>query len=227
MKLNQIKLLHVDDEKEIREMMKCILGDDVKEFYSAKNGIEAYEVYQNKKPDVILLDINMPNCNGIEFAQKLRDNDHSTRIIMTTACSDVEKLLLSTELKLTKYLVKPFSTEDLFGALELAMQEIQNFSIIPNKIIHLKDKYLWNCRTQTLFNGSIEINLTPKEREILRILFSNLNNTISYDTLLMEVWDDFENCSIDTLKTMMKNIRKKLPENTIQNVYGTGFKITS
>ncbi len=227
MKLNQIKVLHVDDEQEIREMMKCILKDEVTEFYSAKNGIEAFEIYQNKKPDIILLDINMPDCDGIEFAQKLRKNDHSTRIIMITAYSDIEKLLLSTELKLTKYLIKPFGTQDLFGALELALQEIQNFSVISNKIIYLKNNYIWNCRAKTLFNGSSEVNLTPKERDILYLLFSNINNTITYDTLLMEVWNDFENYSIDTLKTMMKNIRKKLPDDTIHNVYGIGFKIIS
>jgi DNA-binding response OmpR family regulator len=227
MKLSQIKILHADDEQEIRTMMKLILKDEVKEFYSAKNGIEAFEIYQTQKPDIVLLDINMPDCDGIKFAQKLRKSDHSTRIIMITAHSDVEKLLLSTELKLTKYLIKPFSSLDLFGALEVAVQEIQDFSVIPNKIIHLKDKYIWNCKAQTLFQGSLEINLTPKERSILYILFSNINNTISYDTLLTEVWDDFESCSINTLKTMMKNIRKKLPENTIHNIYGIGFKIIS
>ena len=130
------------------------------------------------------------------------------------------------DLRLTKYLIKPFFNEDLFGALNQALEEMQNFRVVSNKIIQLKDSFVWNLTTQMLYDDHNQvIKLTPKERKILGILFTNINNTITYDALLVEVWNDIENNHLDTLKTMMKNIRKKLPKNTIQNIYATGFKI--
>lgn len=225
MKLNEMKILHVDDELEIRKMMKVILEDDVKEFYSAKNGEEGYQLYQKYQPNIILLDISMPHVDGIQFARKIREHDLSVKIIMITAHSDLEKVLLATELKLTKYLIKPFFTEQLFGALNLAIEEMRNFTVTCNKNLQLKDSFSWNYQTNLLYKGNEEISLTPKERKILEVLFINLNTIVSYDTLLMKIWDDYADNHIDSLKTMMKNIRKKLPKNTIQNIYATGFKI--
>jgi len=225
MDLSAIKILHIDDEPEICEMMKMILEDEVKHFYSAKNILDAYEIYKEHKPDIILLDISMPYDSGIEFARKIRGNDHSVKIIIITAHSDTEKLLLVSDLKLTKYIIKPFFTEQLFGALNQALQEIRNFTVTNNKIIELQDSFSWNLDTKMLHNNNEVIKLTPKERKILEILFTNLNNIVVYDTLLMKIWNDYEDNHLDTLKTMMKNIRKKLPKNTIQNIYATGFKI--
>lgn len=142
MNLSQVSILHVDDEPEIRMVMKSILSDDVKAFYSAKNSTEALELYKTKKPDIILLDINMPNCDGLELAKQIRENDHSTRIVMITAHSDLQRLLLATELKLTKYLIKPFQSDELFNALSLALQELQKFNISSKKILQLKENYV-------------------------------------------------------------------------------------
>ena len=225
MKLKNIKILFADDEPVILELMSSILSDIVDELYIAKDGIEAYEIYKDVKPDILLLDINMPNCSGLEMAKKVRESDHATRIIIITAFSDTDNLLSATELKLTKYIVKPLTTKKLLEALELATQEINNFHTTNKKNIHLKDNIIWNNDTQQLLDNNLEVNLTPKERKILHILFSNINNTITYDTLLIDVWDDTEYYSIDTLKTMMKNIRKKLPKDTISNIYATGYKI--
>lgn len=225
MNLNAIKILHIDDEPEICQMMKMILEDEVKEFYSAKNTQDGYDIYKKHTPEIILLDISMPYGDGIEFAKKVRKNDHSTKIIIITAHSDAEKLLQVSDLRLSKYLIKPFFNEDLFGALKQALEEIQDFTVINNKIIKLQDSFTWNLKTNILQNNHEVIKLTPKERKILEILFTNLNTIVSYNTLLLKIWDDYEDNHIDSLKTMMKNIRKKLPKNTIQNIYATGFKI--
>jgi DNA-binding response OmpR family regulator len=224
MVLENIRILYAEDEKDLRDALEILIADQVQEFYCAKDGQEAYEIYKDKKPDILLLDINMPRMNGIEVAKMIRNTDHATRIIMITAYSDVDTLLNATELKLTKYLVKPFTGKELFSALSLAMSELANFQIISKKQFFLKENFVWDFAEQSLTKDLKEIKLTPKEKKILSILFSNPNSTINYDNLLVNVWDDFESYSLDTLKTMMKNIRKKLPENTIQNIYGIGYK---
>jgi len=71
MNLGAVKILHIDDEPEICQMMKMILEDEVKEFYSAKNTQDGYDIYKKYRPDIVLLDISMPYGDGVEFAKKL------------------------------------------------------------------------------------------------------------------------------------------------------------
>ncbi len=225
MSLENMTVLYAEDENELREVMVDILSFEVKTVYVAKNGIEAYDLYKEKKPDIIISDLNMPGMNGIELGKKIRETDHSTRIIMLTAHSDVQSLLAATELKLTKYLLKPTKGVDLFNALTLAYEEIKNFNVTSTCKLQLKENFSWDFKEQALYSGAKEIRLTPKERKILNMLFTNLNSTITYDMLIQDVWEDSNLYSIDTIKTMVKNIRKKLPKDTIKNVYGIGFKV--
>jgi DNA-binding response OmpR family regulator len=225
MSLENMSVLYAEDESELREVMAEILSYEIKTLYVAKDGLEAYEIYKQKKPDIIISDINMPGMNGIDLGKKIRETDHSTRLIMLTAYSDVDNLLSATELKLTKYLLKPTKGVDLFEALNRAVDEIKSFNVVNTCTLGLKDNYFWDFKEQSLYCGAKEIRLTPKERKILNMLFTNLNSTITYDMLIQDVWEDSDLYSIDTIKTMVKNIRKKLPKDTIKNVYGTGFKV--
>lgn len=224
MLFGNLKILYAEDEEVLRDAMHSIVANDVKAFYVARDGKEAYELYKELKPDVLLIDINMPFMNGIDVVRKIREHDHTLRVIMITAFSDVETLLLATELKLTKYLVKPFYAHELFDALKLATNELSQFQVTTKNKLYLKENFIWDFEEQILLKNLKEIKMTPKEKQILNALFSNPNRTITYDNLLMDIWEDFEGCGIDTLKTMVKNIRKKLPENTIQNIYAIGYK---
>lgn len=225
MGLAGLKVLYAEDEKELRDIMAEILSLEIEELYLAEDGEKAYELYKTKKPDIIVSDINMPKLTGIEFIQKVRQNDHNTRVIMLTAYSDLDYLLESTELKLTKYLLKPVSGSALFEALQLAYEELKSFRITNKKKLSLEENFYWDFKEQSLVQNDEEIHLTPKERKILNLLFFNLNQTITYDMLINEVWEDSEIYGVDSIKTMIKNLRKKLPKNTINNVYGTGFKV--
>lgn len=225
MEFANLKVLYVEDEKEIREVVSHILSSKVENLFLAEDGQKAFEMYQEVKPDIILADINMPKINGIDFVKKLRQNDYSTRVIMLTAQSDVDSLLEATELKLTRYLIKPVTSKELFGALELAKSEIESFNVVNTQSFKLSEQYTWDFTERLLLYKNQEIHLTPKEKKVLNILFSNLNSTITYDMLLYEVWGDNDVFGIDTIKTTVKNLRKKLPKDTILNVYGTGFKV--
>lgn len=225
MLLKKFTLLYVEDEQDLRDIMKDVLSDVVKTLYTAKDGKEAYALYKDHKPDIILSDINMPNLDGIGLGKLIRQTDQTTRILLLTAYSDVESLLAATELKLTKYILKPTKENELFDALFLAAEELESFNITYKKQLVLKENYKWDFSEQLLSCDMDEIHLTPKEKQILQILFSNLNATVSYDTLLYEVWEDSDVYNLDTVKAVIKNLRKKLPENTIENIYGTGFKV--
>lgn len=224
MNIDEIKLLFVEDEQELRDVMLSILSFEINNILVAKDGEEAYDIYLKEKPDIILTDINMPNMNGIDLVKKIRETDRSTKVIMLTAHSEVEFLLEATELHLTKYLVKPVRGPQLFDAITRAADEIEKFDVVTKSTLSLEDGFSWDFENQVLLKDSQEVHLTPKERKILNLIFSNPNVTITYEMLMDEVWENFDNYGIDTIKTMIKNIRKKLPKDIIKNVYATGFK---
>lgn len=219
-------LLYVEDEKEVRKNYIEYLGRFFNHIYEASTAEEAYKIYEKKRPSILVVDINLPGMSGIEFMQKIRKNDHTTKAIMLTANSDVETLLSATELKLTKYLVKPVSREDLKNALHLVLEEIRDYTTIPNKIIKLKESFYWDQENKKLLRETRECSLSKKEIELLSLLCSNVNRIFSVDDIVFELWYDAEESKNDALKTLIKNLRKKLPKDTIKNVFGFGYKIT-
>lgn len=225
MSCKNFSLLYIEDEQELRESMKHSLKYLVKELYVAQDAFEAFEVYKNKHPDILMTDLLMPQVNGIELVKKIRKIDQNIPIIMLTANSDVDNLLVATELKLTKYVLKPTDKNDIVNALSLAAKELATLKMKNSPKLVLKNNYTWDFEQKSLYKDDNEIKLTPKERETLNLLLSNLNSTITYDTLIDKIWFNSDNYGIDAIKTLVKNLRRKLPKDTIENVYATGFKI--
>ncbi|QSZ41375.1 response regulator [Sulfurimonas aquatica] len=224
-KKSMYKLLYVEDETEVRRNYVEYLKRFFDTIYEAKDAQDALRIYKTKHPTILIIDINLPGMSGIEFLQKIRESDHTTRAIMLTANSDVETLLNASELKLTKYLVKPVSRSDLKSAIELAQEEIHNFSITSNTIIKMKDSYYWDQENKQLMHQDVVDTLTRKEIELLSLLFSNINKIFSSDDIIYELWYDSDEPRGDALKTLIKGLRRKLPEGTIKNVFGVGYKI--
>lgn len=218
-------ILFVEDEEAIRQNYVRYLKRHFHEVYEAADGLEAYEIYLQKKPHILIVDINLPKMNGLELVQKIRQKDHSTKVIMLTAHSDTSYLLEATELKLTKYLVKPVTRDELSAALKLAIRELSHFEVSSKLHIVLRDSFVWDCDRKELLYKNTEVLLTNKERKVLALLISSPNSTFSYDDIIFDVWYDTSEDRIDALKTIIKNLRKKLPKECIKNVFGVGYKI--
>lgn len=217
-------ILFVEDEKEIRDNYIKYLQRHFVNVFEAVDGEDGYKVYKEKKPQIMIVDINLPKLNGLDLVRKIRENDQGLKIIMLTAYSDVKYLLEAAELKLIKYLVKPISRGELTQSLDLALAEYAKFEIIQKKVLHLEEGYSWDFKSQSMFSSSGEVYLTSKEKKIVTLLFSNPNHVFTYDDIICKTWDDYSQDKIDPLKTMIKNIRKKLPKNVIKNVFGVGYK---
>lgn len=226
--MNEVKqgysILFIEDEQDIRINYMKYLKRHFTNVYEAKDGEEGYIVYKDKNPDIMILDINLPRLNGLELLKKIRMTDQTTKVIMLTAYSDTKYLLDAIELKLVKYLIKPITRSDLKLALDIAVEEFSKFEVISKEVIYLDDGFIWNCKTSRMYQNSFEISFTNKETKILKLLLSNPHHIFSYDDIIITVWDSFEDNKIDPLKTMIKNIRKKLPKDTIKNVFGIGYE---
>ena len=217
-------VLYVEDEIKIREKYTQYLKRFVTTVYVAENGEEAYQIYQEKRPDILIADINIPELNGLELAAKIRKYDHNTKIIMLTAYSDVEYLLAATDLKLTKYLIKPVNREDLKNALNLAINELFSFSILSNNIIYLKDNCHWNPKDMDLYIDDKIVSLTKNEKLLTNLLISKLNTTFKYEEIISQLWPYDYNDKFPALKTLVKELRRKLPADYLENIRSIGYK---
>jgi len=222
---NLYSILFIEDEKAIRDNYVNYLKKHFKNVYEAEDGESAYEIYKIKRPELLIVDINIPKLNGLDLLKRIRETDKETKAIMLTAHADVKYLLQATELSLTKYLVKPITRKELKDALSYAVEDIRNFTVTANNRVNLKDNFSWNNDIRELYNGDIIVNLTKTELEVFSFLFSNINRVATYEECIWKVWGEYSDNKTDAFKTLIKNLRKKLPPNTIENVFGIGYKL--
>jgi len=223
--LLEYKVLFIEDDKEINQRVTSRLKRYFKTVYSVTNAEDGYQVYLDLKPDIMFIDINLPKMNGVELLEKIRVKDHNTKAVMLTARSDIDIVLKATELKLTKYLIKPLNRKELEDTIEILIYEINNFKTVNEKNIYFQNNFFWNKEKLELYENGTKISLTATEDKIFQCFINNLNRVLSYDDIIIDVWDDMSNDKKETLKTTLKNLRKKIPDDLIQNVYGIGYKL--
>jgi len=220
----KFKILVVEDDR----INLNIIVETIPENYDVKvasNGMDGLKVYKSFNPDIIISDIDMPIMNGIEMLKEIRVEDKNLKAIVLTAHDKVDYLLKATELNLTKYLIKPLLKDELLNTIKQATIELKSYTTISKKFINLPNNYMWDYDNLELYKEDELLKLTPKEKKILNYMLESSKNVKSYDEILYEAWEDFENPNKKILKTMMTNLRKKLPSNLIENVYGIGYKI--
>ena len=219
-------ILYAEDEEQTRINYTNYLNRLFKIVYSVDNGQDALNMYKKYKPDILLLDINMPKMNGLELAKEIRLKDKHTRIIILTAHLERDKLLFAAELNLTKYLPKPISRLELKNALNEAVLQLQE-ELENLDVIFLDDNITWDKRAKKLKNINEDIKLTKYEILLLELLSSKKDKIFSLDEISLHLWNDIEDLELDTtkLKDIIKRIRKKLPKNAIENIYGAGYKL--
>lgn len=218
------KVLVVDDDRNISEIIGIYLmnaGYEIKKVY---NGKEALTVYEEIKPDLVLLDIMLPGMDGVEVLKGIRKSN-STPVIMLTAKGDTFDKVLALELGADDYIVKPFEPKELLARVKAVMRRYNHEDkdvkslTYENLVIDLKSY-------TTLYNGE-DIKMPPKEFELLHYLASNKNKVFTREQLLCEVWGyDYPGDS-RTVDVHIKRLREKIkggPNWQIETVWGVGYK---
>ena len=216
-----IKILYVEDEDNIRKNAVFYLERLFDTVFEAKDAFEALEIIEQENPHIIITDINMPKLNGLELIKNIRKKDNKISIIVLSAYTKTDYLLEAIELGLEKYLVKPIRHETIYPILINCVRKIKGFDINLN---HFFDNYLFNSLNKQLFKHNIEIKLTHKEIDFLTLLCQKKNQIVPYEVIQSVVWkDDF--MSEDAIRSVARNLRKKLPENCLENISRIGYKI--
>lgn len=219
-KLNAFSVLYIEDEDGIRNNIQEILNHLFKETYTAKNANEGYMKYIQNKPDLIITDIRMPpGDTGIDLVKKIREADAKTRIIITSAHTDLEYMLEATELHLVKYIIKPITQEKLMTALEAFVKTHGD-----SKIYHINENWYFDYSKSIISNSQEEFNLTKKETKFLKLLITK-NRIITYEEMETQIWDEDSVMTQNAMRLFIKNFRKKLPEKSLKNIQGTGYRL--
>ncbi|MFZ3228660.1 MAG: response regulator transcription factor [Pseudobdellovibrio sp.] len=228
--MNRSKVLIIDDESELREILAEIISERHQTLL-ARDGAEGLQMAKDKKPHTIILDLNMPNMNGIEVCKKLRSDPDTKniRIIMLTALNDTEQRIKAFNAGADDFVAKPVHPEELLARLESKLRRVSealepvNLSAVTfgvNKSYFLDfERHRLNIEGKTIHLGAIEFR-------IITALLNNSGQIVKRQELLDSIWDK-ENSSDRALDPHINALRKKLNLTSfkLQTIYGIGFKL--
>ncbi|AXX92681.1 two-component system response regulator [Malaciobacter molluscorum LMG 25693] len=220
--LKDLNILFVEDEDIIRQKSVSTLKYIVANVKEASNGLEALEKLKTFCADLIITDLHMPDMDGVEFIKKVREHNKNICIIVQTAYTTEKYLLSLIDMHIEKYLIKPTSLEKLIEALEYCIDSISDSKISYKK---LPNGYEYDWNQKSLIHNKKSIALTKKEILFLELLFKNINNITTYEELQNEVWQDVV-MTDNALRSLVRNLRKKLPKDFIINLSGVGYKVS-
>lgn len=212
-------ILLADNDKDFRETIGAILAMISKSVLVAKNGKEAYELYEKHKPDIILTDINMPYLTGLDFIKKVRRINNKIPIVIITAHTDTSFLLEAVKLMLTDYVLKPIEIKKLPEVLKLCCK-----NLTYQTKIRLKSGSSYNLQSKELTKDNKIISLGAKEVNLLHTLISSPNKTFSQAEIAHNVWHN-NYVSEGAIKTIISKIRTKIGKENIKTIKGMGYKI--
>jgi len=223
-RLKNFKILYVEDDLKVQKNMQEYLSAIFKEVLVASNGKEGLQIYKQEAPDVALLDIDLPILDGLSLAKEIRANNIDIPIVMLTAFTDKDKLLKAVELRLLKYLVKPI---DIVEFKETLAQIANDLERTAKNIIPLGENCKWHKDKNELYINSLKQELSNKEQKLLKLLIENRKNSVSFETIMVNVWENsFErDISFGSVKNLVSGLRKKLPKGCIKSIYGVGYKV--
>ena len=221
------KILIAEDDINLGEVLNEYLSLKGYESVLCRDGEEGEKIFHQQKFDLCILDLMMPKKDGFELAQEIRKIDTKTPIIFLTAKSMKQDIIKGFTIGGDDYITKPFSMEELLLRLQAILKRTSSpkITLPPSfKVSNLKYYYHKNL----LITPKRKIKLTTKENELLKMFFSNFNQTISRSDVLMTVWKNDNYFNARTMDVYLTKIRKFLSDDEnikILTIHGEGFKM--
>lgn len=222
------KVLVVDDEQSICELIKLDLEFEGYNVETAFDGREALEKVESFQPDLIILDVMLPYISGYELCRKINEK-HNIPIILLTAKTDIVDKVLGLELGADDYITKPFDNRELLARAKALIRRSSQIPVADDKIIENGDLTIIPNERKVLVKNE-ELHLTPKEYDLLYLLSQNPEQVFPRESLLEKIWGYDYFGDTRTVDMHVQRIRKKIGDHSsspkyLQTVFGVGYKI--
>ncbi len=223
------KVLVVDDEPNIREVVGLYLRRDGHTVVSAADGEEALEVFRKSEPDLVVLDLMLPKINGLEVCRRMQ-SERRVPLIMLTAKGEEEERIVGLSLGADDYVVKPFSPRELAARVAAVLRRVEESGVesIGEKVLAF-DELRIDPNTREVFARDEPVTLTAREFDLLYYLASSPGRVYTRDHLMERVWGYTFAAETSTVTVHVRRLREKIePDPTqpsyLQTVWGVGYK---
>ncbi|WP_096549733.1 response regulator transcription factor [Ureibacillus thermosphaericus] len=229
--LNNKKILLIDDEKDILNLLETVLiKEGFKEIYEAENGNKGIELCEKINPDIIVLDIMLPDIDGYEVCKRIREFSMCPIIFLSAKSDDVDKLL-GLGIGGDDYVTKPFSPKEIAFRIKAHFRRLEHMQFKVNErkrddykeIIKFKDIEINENKAEVKKSGDV-LNLTAKEYQLLLYLVKNPNMILSKNSLIENIWGSEYEGYDNTLMVHIRHLREKIEDDPSRPEYITTFK---
>ncbi|MCS1382030.1 response regulator transcription factor [Lysinibacillus sphaericus] len=213
------RILVVEDDIAIGNLIKMTLTTQNYAFDIMQDGSSALQKAITFKPNVIILDLGLPDMDGLDFIHKIRSWTQTPIIVVSARGAELDKIN-ALDAGADDYVTKPFSVEELLARIRVALRRTVSEHQIENESAvfvngHLEIDYLAN----TVFVNGVEVHLTPIEYKLLVVLSKHVGKVLTHNFLLKEIWQNVLQSDVPSLRVFMATLRKKIEDNPSQPKY--------
>ncbi|WP_348625080.1 response regulator transcription factor [Paenibacillus peoriae] len=224
-------ILLVDDEPEIIKLMQIYLENEGYRLLMARDGLEALEQVSRESIDVMVLDVMMPNMDGVEACMKFRETEHFPIIMLSAKGQDMDKIT-GLSVGADDYVTKPFSPLELVARIKSQLRRVRKYTHSSPALEHemILDELTINSATHEITLAGESIKLTPREFAIVELLARNRGQVLSMEQIYEKVWKEQYLESNNTLMVHVRKIREKIETDPrkpkyLKTVWGIGYKM--
>jgi len=219
-------VLIIDDEPAIRRLLKTTLGSQSWRIVEAGSGATALAAIAEVKPDIVLLDLGLPDIDGLEVLRRVRSDTTTLPIVVLSARNDERGKVAALEAGADDYVTKPFSMGELIARLRNALRHaLQREGTLP---IYSQGELRVDLVRRQIFRSEAEIRLSPREWDILRMLVQHAGRVLTHQMIMSQLWDS--SSDVQQLRVYIRQMRQKIEPNPEQPVYiltetGVGYRL--
>lgn len=230
--MNKFQILVVEDDPPIRNLIATTLKTHEYKYLLAKNGEEAILQASSYAPDVVFLDLGLPDIDGIEIIRRIREWSNMPIIVISARSEDEDKIE-ALDAGADDYLTKPFSVEELLARLRVMQRRIallKSDSEINEKSVYTNGRLKIDYAAGCAYIEDAELKLTPIEYKLLCLLAQNTGKVLTHKYITQKIWGSAWDSNVASLRVFMATLRKKLEDENASVVYiqthvGIGYRM--
>ncbi len=220
-RLKEKTILLVEDEDIIRNNIASMLKHFFKEVYTASDGYEGVDKYEDYLPNIVMTDLKMPIMGGFELIEELKKRSSKAYTIIVSAHTDTELLIEAINNGVDRYIIKPVTEDELFEAFEAYFKKLDETT---PKVVDLNETTKIDLDKHLVIINGIEVKLNKKENQLLTLLCVDMNKAVSYEEIEYQIWGS-DSMSLSAIRSVVRDLRKKIGSEFVVNVSGIGYRL--